>query len=146
MQVFIQTRWFHTPSARKQGILLSVNKKSVYSLTLEFCCNCFQAALDARDFYGHWFPWYGRVISKALDLPVSARVLRLPCLQSSSRKMPGWVFSLSAWDVHGATINVSMSRVPEAAPVKTLTGWRDVRREEESTSSIASQSESSKCT
>lgn len=60
-----------------------------------------------EDFSGHWFPWFEWVMRKAADLPVSARVLRLPCLQSSSRKMPGCVFSLSAWDVHGATISVS---------------------------------------
>lgn len=68
----------------------------------------------------------------------------LPCLQSSSRKMPGWVFSLSAWDTRW-NHQCQQSTVPGAAPVKALTGWRDGKRNPPAVQPV-SHSANIKCT
>lgn len=105
-----KTHFTWSEKSKSQPVLwhLKIHRQGAFlENCVSVCCNCFWAALDLQDFYGHWFPWFGHVMSKALDLPVSVKVLHLHCLRSSSRKMPGWVFSLSAWNVHGATINVS---------------------------------------
>lgn len=62
----------------------------------KFCCNCFQAAADLRDFYGHWFRWCGRVIR--LWTCLSARECSI---SPASDPAPGKCqVEFSAW-VHG---------------------------------------------
>lgn len=146
LQIFITAknnqRWFHTPLNRKMCLvwmktsILSDIRETVDTgglgerLENKFCCNCLQAALTLHDFYGHWFPWYdyhkwGSVPAcqcKSAMSPLSPIQLQENARLSFQPECMG-----CAWCNH----QCQQSTVPEAAPVKTLTGWRDGRWEKE---------------